>query len=323
MDPRVRGFEPADQDGWDRLVRVSCNGTFLHTRRFLSYHGSRFADASLVIHDSRDRILGVLPATIDTHDPRRIVSHQGATYGGIVHAGELLGPSLVSALRAVLAHYTAGGYTTLRYRAVPFIYHRRPASEDLYALHRLGAHCYRRDLASVIDLHSRPRLHEVRRRGLRRARSAGVTVLEGSDRLRALWEVLSGNLASRHHVQPVHSLAEMEELVCRFPTEIGCMIGVLGGEVVSGAVLFNSPMVVHAQYLCSSDRGREVAALDAVIDRVVADAHERGHRYVDFGISTECEGTVLNEGLHRYKSGFGAGGVVYEQYEAHCSPESH
>ena len=35
----------------------------------------------------------------------------------------------------------------------------------------------------------------------------------------------------------------------------------------------------------------------------------------DFGISTEAEGMILNEGLYRFKSEFGGGGVVHEFYE--------
>jgi hypothetical protein len=33
------------------------------------------------------------------------------------------------------------------------------------------------------------------------------------------------------------------------------------------------------------------------------------------GISTEQQGTVLNDGLYRFKSEFGGGGVVHEFFE--------
>ena len=38
-------------------------------------------------------------------------------------------------------------------------------------------------------------------------------------------------------------------------------------------------------------------------------------RFIDFGISTEQGGTVLNEGLIKQKEGFGGRAVVYDTYE--------
>ena len=42
---------------WDELVDGAPMGTLLHTRRFLSYHGDRFNDRSLVVQDDRDRLV--------------------------------------------------------------------------------------------------------------------------------------------------------------------------------------------------------------------------------------------------------------------------
>jgi hypothetical protein len=40
-----------------------------------------------------------------------------------------------------------------------------------------------------------------------------------------------------------------------------------------------------------------------------------GARYFDFGVSNEQEGRILNEGLYRFKTSFGAGGVAQEFYK--------
>jgi Tfp pilus assembly protein PilF len=46
----------------------------------------------------------------------------------------------------------------------------------------------------------------------------------------------------------------------------------------------------------------------------VAQAVSQGHAYFSFGISTELDGTVLNDGLQVFKLKFGASGVVHETY---------
>ena len=45
----IRAFDDRDAEAWDALVAAAPGATFLHSRRFLSYHGNRFQDASLVI----------------------------------------------------------------------------------------------------------------------------------------------------------------------------------------------------------------------------------------------------------------------------------
>ena len=51
---RVVPFTPAHSDRWDEIAERAPMGTFLHTRRFLSYHGERFRDASVLVTDDDD-----------------------------------------------------------------------------------------------------------------------------------------------------------------------------------------------------------------------------------------------------------------------------
>jgi lipid II:glycine glycyltransferase (peptidoglycan interpeptide bridge formation enzyme) len=58
-----------------------------------------------------------------------------------------------------------------------------------------------------------------------------------------------------------------------------------------------------------------MSALDAVIEHCIEQAMRDAKRWFDFGISTESQGLVLNEGLYRFKSEFGGGGTVHEFFE--------
>ena len=95
----TRAYRPDDAAAWDDLVARSVNGTILHTRRFLAYHGSRFRDRSLVVTKSNGKLAGVLPAAEDPVDQSVVTSHPGLTYGGLVHDGTLYGGPLIQASR--------------------------------------------------------------------------------------------------------------------------------------------------------------------------------------------------------------------------------
>jgi hypothetical protein len=312
---RVRKYEPTDQDMWDRLVASSWNGTFLHTRRFLSYHGDRFEDASLLVVDDRDRLLGVLPAALDPSRPDAIHSHPGLTYGGVVHDGRLRGSAMVDALAAAVESYRAAGLTSLRYKVVPPMFHRVPSADDQFALFQLGAVRSRCDLAAVIDLDGRPPLNQRRTRSRRKAIEHGVRVERGPAYLEPLWTVLSERLLEKYGGRPVHSLAEITALVELFPEQIECVVGLVDHQVVAGVVLFRACRVVRSQYIAANATGYEVCALDLVFDEEIRRAAEHGARYFCFGTSAAADGQTLNDDLHRFKTEFGGGGTVYETYE--------
>ena len=206
--------------------------------------------------------------------------------------------------------YRQLGFRRLVYKPVPRIFHVLAAEDDLYALFRLGACRSACALAVAIDLQyrARPSL------SLTRARKLGVAVCWDPDRLDPFWEVLVRNLDERHGVTPTHTIDEMQELLRRFPDQIRLVTGLLGGNVVAGAVLFCSRRAVHTQYLASDAAGRTTGALEVVLEDCIEQARDEGRSFFSFGISTEHQGLVLNEGLHRFKTKFGGGGIVHETY---------
>jgi hypothetical protein len=306
----VRPYDAADAAAWDDLVARSANGTLLHTRRYLGYHGDRFADRSLVVLDG-GRPAAVLPAALDPSDPACVVSHPGLTYGGLVHPPSFRGTAVRAALDAALAHWSAARVV---YKPVPHVFHRAAAQDDLWALFVLGAKRFRVDLSWAVDLTGPPAWTGNRRRAAAKA-AAAVDVTRDDDAVEELWAVLTESLAERHGVRPVHTAAELAELLERCPGEIAVHVARRDSAVVAGAVVYVAGAAWHTQYLTSGAAGREVGALDAVVAYGIDAAREAGARWYDFGISNEDAGRTLNEGLYFYKSSFGGGSVVHEQYE--------
>lgn len=309
---------PQDVAAWDRFVEASPMGTFLHTQRFLSYHGNRFTDASLWIL-SADEPVGLLPAAISLAADKRVISHPGLTFGGLLHQGNLKGEAMIAALQAVLAYYRAQGLEALCYKAIPAMYHPWPQQDDSYALFRLGAIRTRCDLSATVDVPNRPPWNKKRIKNMKQVEKQGITCRTGFEELPVFWPILEARLEAVHQSKPVHSLDEISMLAERFPDFIQCWVGYQNEEPVGGTVVFNHVQqgihtVVHTQYMAASSYGATIAALDAILEDVLTWSKEKGYRYVDFGHSNMENGQILNDSLYRFKVKFGAGGAVYETY---------
>lgn len=312
---RARRYNESDANLWDAFCRSATASTFLHTRRFLSYHGDRFIDHSLILESDAGDVQAILPAAQDPADIHTVVSHPGITYGGLLVEANTHGMTILDAFESIAFHYRQLGYRRLLYKAIPYIYHQTPCQDDLYALFRLGATRYRCDLSATIRIDQRGPIGSRRKRALTKARKAGLTIGSGRDCAAALWTVLTENLKTKHNATPVHTLTEIELLSELFDDKIDFICAIQESEVIAGIVVFDSAVTSHAQYIASSTEGYESNALDLVFEYAIERARQNGKQYFDFGISNEQAGMVLNHGLYTFKCEFGAGGVVHEFYE--------
>ena len=305
----VERFRPELAGEWNAFVADSKNGTFLLDRAYMDYHAHRFLDHSLLLRDG-NQLVALLPAN-ESQD--WLHSHGGLTYGGLVlglRSGAEAALTMFEALRDYMRVRALAG---LHYKTIPSIYHRHPAEEDRYALFRLEARLTRRDVLSVVPSGDRIRYQERRARGVKVARTAGVSVAESTD-FSAFWTVLAENLHARFGVDPVHSLGEISLLRDRFPESIRLFEATIDGRAVAGCVVFETHRVAHVQYISASERGKALHALDAVFDHLLRERYL--HKpFFDFGISNEEAGRVLNAGLVAQKEGFGARTMVHDYYE--------
>lgn len=308
-------YSKEQREEWNGFVAASKNGTFLFDRGFMDYHADRFVDASLVFRDGRGRVCGLLPANYDAAS-QVVLSHGGLTYGGLV-----LGSRAVQSSVGEMLALAAGFYRLqcnalqLVYKPVPGIYHSYPAEEDLYALHSMGAVLKWRAVSSAMPPAAHLPFRKGRKACVAKARREGITVRRASDAVsvRRFHALLTDCLLKRHGVAPVHSLDEMCLLMERFPCNISLYVAERGGEMYAGAWMFESHNVAHTQYLANSDAGRRIGAEDILLAYLIDEAFV-SRRYFDFGISTENNGTYLNENLISLKEGFGARSVCYDTY---------
>ena len=302
-------YTPDQKQAWNDFVSRSKNGTFLLDRNYMDYHADRFTDHSLMVY-RRDKLYALLPGNIagDT-----FYSHQGLTYGGLIMSDRTAAADVVQLFRLLNDQFRREGIRKVIYKPTPWIYHRQPSEEDLYAVVEVCGATVSRGLSSTISRDHQNKWYRIRECGAKHAKQLGLTV-EETDEYKPFWQVLSNNLRERYGLNPVHTVEEIEMLHRRMPDHIRLMVVKEGDETIGGTVLYVSDRVVHSQYIAASPKGKQVHALDLLFDVVIRKALAT-HPYFDFGISTEKRGTYLNEHLIYQKEGFGGRGVCYDWYE--------
>lgn len=309
MTLRIEKYAAARKREWDEFVARAKNGVFLFHRDYLEYHADRFEDHSLLVLDD-EKLVALIPANRKGDE---FASHGGLTFGGVLSDDRMRGGTMLAVFETLLAYLRENGFRKLVYKAIPHIYHRIPAEEDLYALFRFGARLYRRDLATSMTPGNAPGYTKGRKWGVKKGRNAGLTLGRSHD-FADFMRIEEENLAARHGVRPVHTAEEIAMLAGRFPENIRLYTAHKDGALGAGVIIYDSGKVAHAQYIATTPAGREWFAPDALMDFLVQEEF-KDKPVFDFGISTESAGTILNEGLCENKESYGGRGVVYDFYE--------
>lgn len=307
----IERYTPSDAARWDEFARDSSNATFLHLRGYMDYHSDRFSDCSLMAFDKKGRLVAMLAANIDG---TTLYSHQGLTYGGWITARcHFDTQTMLDVWDAAIAWMKDHGITDLVYKAIPHIYQRYPADDDIYALYRHGATIEWCQISSALPLESEWLPNKENRRMMRLAQKSGITISRSTD-FEGYMKILSRRLEERYGTTPVHSLEEMLLLASRFPENIR-LITATDGECnpLAGTILYITDTTVHTQYIATTDRARSDGLFPAIVEYVIA--HEcEGRQWLDFGTSCEDHGMTLNAGLNYQKYSLGGRPLAYTAY---------
>ncbi len=298
------------KNNWDEFVKKSKNSHFFFHRDYMEYHSDRFEDFSLMVFDETDKLIAILPANIKDEI---LYSHQGLTFGGVLVDDRMKTETMLEIFELLKIFFKEQNIKKIVYKCIPYIYHIKSSEEDRYALFRNDAKLIRRDVTSTINLSEQVRYSKGRKWSINKAKKESIQTLE-SDDYETFWQLLTEVLESNHKAKPVHTIEEMRKLASLFPKNIRLFLAKKDEEIVSGALIYENQNIVHTQYLSNSEKGRELGALDLLIDYLIKDIY-KNKQYFDFGISNEDSGRYLNTGLIAQKEGFGARAVVHDFYE--------
>lgn len=310
----VTRLNEANKSSFQQLYSQCAHITFQHSLKFMDYHEDRFEDHSVLILEN-ETPKGYLLAARDLSNNDVVISHPGATFSGLVMTSDIKGSRLTELLASVLSFYRLEGFQTLIYKDVPRIYCPHSKGDFTYAAFRNQAQYHMVQLSAVIDLSHEDSFSSRRIRTLKK-NSTQLNISNDWTNLNSYWDVLSDNLWDKFRARPVHTLAEIELLKESFGNSIELFTATQKNqsEIIAGILVFKSSRVWKTQYISSSIQGRELGAVDFLIQKIMNSARSMNAIYLDLGTSNENSGLVLNENLYNYKLEFGAEGVAYEQF---------
>lgn len=305
----VRTYQQKDKALWNAFITTAKNATFLFVRDFMDYHSDRFEDFSLLIFKD-DKLFAVLPANKKADI---VYTHQGLTYGSFVLQDSSTLLDAFEAFKAMLQFLHNEGINYIKIKLIPTFYNSLPSDELAYFLFKSKAKLINRDVLMVIDYQNQLPFKKNRREGINKAKRNGLTVTI-DENYEGFWnEVLIPNLEKKHQVKPVHSVEEIKLLASRFPENIKQISVYKEGKIVAGTTLFLTKTTVHPQYVSGNAAKNSHGSLDLAYHFAINHFKE-GRRYFDFNISSENEGSLLNEGLIFWKETCGARTFCADNY---------
>jgi hypothetical protein len=310
MKMQIIKYTSEQKNVWDNFIAGSKNGHFMFYRDYMEYHSNRFTDHSLLIFED-NKVSAVLPASFNKSE-NIVVSHAGLSFGGVVSDYKMSSEKMLLIFGSLLEFFKNSNIKRFIYKPIPHIYHIIPSEEDLYALFVSNAKLIRRDSSSVINLQENIHYYKGRKWAINKAKKSSV-IVKLSDEYDTFISLLKTILNNKFHVEPTHTSEEIFSLSRKFPDNIKLYAAYSGNEMLGGTIVFVNKDTIHTQYIATSDKGKELGAVDLIIDELIK-VFYHDKKYLSFGINNSSQ-TILNIGLSSQKEGFGARTIVHDFYE--------
>jgi hypothetical protein len=309
----IHKYAEKDHAQWEEFVTEANNGTIFHHLKFLSYHPhDRFKSLHLMIRE-KGNLIGLFPAVVED---QTVISHQGASYGGLVLKPGLGVHDIFLAVEHLVQHLKNQGYKKIILTQPPLIYYAQPDQYVDFALQKAGFRYRKREITAVIPLDVAEPLATFQpdaRRSTKKAIREGVRV-KISDDFASYYGILKDNLGMRHNVTPTHTLAEILKLKALFPEAILLFGAYLKEKMLGGILVFcANPRVLLAFYISHRADYQAYRPVNLLFYELINWGRAQGFKYLDLGTFTRD--MEPNWGLARFKENSGARGFLRDTYE--------
>ncbi|WP_373495639.1 hypothetical protein [Aquiflexum sp.] len=300
----LKPYQPELRADWDEVIASSINGTFIHQRDFIAYHGDRFEECSLIFFFN-GKPVAVFPAE---KSENRVFSYRGLTYAGWIISEALEEGQLGNVIKDTLEYFCANGYHSLEVRMVPDFFYLGSASTLKTTVEKFKPELVRKSIfhATALPFQISDR---GRKWGRKKSESLKLSVKESVD-FEGFWQdVLEPHLLEKFQNKPVHSLEKILYLQSCFPDNIKLLAVYQEAEMLAGTVLFLQNQVVHCQYIASTSIGRDCRALDLLFGMIL-DKFNGDKSYLSLGTSLDARTGKPIPGLIKWKESLGGKGFV-------------
>jgi len=289
-------------DIWDNFVNNELFGTIYHTRQFINYHPeNRFVDESILVYNENKELVTVLPCC---KKENKYFSYSGATYGGPVISKKYYKfKHLKIIINSIFEYYD----NKIEFRVANDIYFK----ESCYILYFLLSQktviypelsWYINTNDNFMDNILNKRNKTILNKQLKDKSIICYHSNEINDYI-TFHSILTKNLNTNHNTNPTHSLDEFLK-VKEILNDKQRLYLIRDKENILGGVYI---IKVTSQCWYSFYISRNIEVHNSSISimylmyKISCDAKKENVKYVDYGISTEECGKIINEGLTEYK----------------------
>jgi hypothetical protein len=287
---------------WDNFVFSSINGTIFHTRKFLNYHPTeRFIDASILIYKN-NKLVCVLPCCKNND---LYFSHKGATYGGPVFSNDVFNiKDLKTIIDLIFEYYQ----NKIEFRTANTIYFFKNTDSLIYLLScktkmslelAWYIHVDKNIIDSIKNVRNKQSLIDIVK-----SNEYSCRLYNDENSYSDFYNILSKNLRNKHNAMPTHTLDELIKLKNILCDKMGIyLVKDISGLIYSGIVFIKVTSVCwYTIYISKNiDINKPNQTLLLIVSTMQQNAKAENVTYIDFGITTENWGSILNVGLSYYK----------------------
>jgi hypothetical protein len=303
---------------WDEDVDRAVNGTLFHLRRFLGYHGDRFAgrERFLCLLKGDGLLAQIAVVVAEETAGRHVLSPYGASYGGFALQRYPTFTEACGIVEAFVGWCEREGATRATITPPIAACAALPLDVLSFALLAGGFRSVNRDISSLVWLDPEVAVDQTvsarARNTARRAGRDGVTVARQAD-IDAFWRVMDAGF-SRHGAVPTHTCDEFRWLCETLPERVYFDVAYCDRDAVAGVAYFAINRLVNSSfYFCQRPDRRELNGLTACVLHGLERSRREGYRWFDFGTSTA--GMTARENVFRFKEQFGSVGQFRETFE--------
>lgn len=311
MTYQIQPYHPKNQQQWDHFVlEKSANGNIFHTQSFLNYHPkNQFRDASILIYKAEELIC-VLAAC---HTKSGFFSHLGTSCGGpIFHEKYYNAKEVYHTVNLIQNHY----HHKLSIRICES--HLTKRENDLLLFLFQKTHNFHAELSVQIPL--TPNSNSLfpiiktskNRRKVQKVLETDIKfefTIDTND-YKDFHSLLSKNLI-KYNTTPTHDMQDFLNLKKILnQNQLLLLAKDSTGNLHGGIwVIEVTPSVWHTQYIVTNYESSFRDIPLTMIELLAKKLYCQQGTMISLGISTEKEGSILNQSLIHFKENF------HHQYE--------
>lgn len=322
---QIKKYSNEDHQPWDDFVKNSLNGTIFHERDFINYHPKdRFNDHSLLFFE-KEKLIAVFPAAIIKKENSLILkSHPGTSYGGLVFNRNLSLNYFFDLLKELEEYSLRHGFNLIEFREAPKIFNKYPIDQYDFALlknqwiresEELSTCYYLPDFKGVdkqelIQSFDNSTLTKARQ-GIKKSIKNNCEFIElDKSNIEDFHRLLTENL-KKHKTKPVHSVDELIVLFNSYPHRVKLFGIKHQDKIIAAMLLFNiNNNGWHIFYSALDYSHKQLRPVHLLIFNLIDLFSNQGYNYLNYGISTEDGGNIINWDLFRFKESFNGHGII-------------